>query len=357
MRSTKLVAFVIATTSVASAPVFTVSAQAVTACSNSNHCYGIDQKEGNGSHPSAAGTDLRVDCLSVANRSGQFADWEMWYATDTPQVSYDTWVEEGMTSGTLQGGHVGFMWYWADQRPNGTYNEHYIRGASTGSTTNVSVYYAGSNNDNVLLGGSQVGTSSGNGSGGLYAEAGAEVTTTQTTVNGSSNNFQYRNSSGWHAATPDVYDNSGGLWSTYTSGSYLWVNTGCGSATVATAKATPMPSSTTQTRQILVGIGRDMASRTNDAKPTRIQMTTSTRQRALSVLDSDKVNSDQPVYVVQVKGTFSSFRRMPQHKNGRIPTGDTLTVLVDPATGQVTDWSISTNAGALAHLGPITDLA
>lgn len=359
MRSTKIAAIAIAAASVVVTPALTGSADAVTACSSGYHCYGEDQLEGNGSYPSAAGTDLKVDCLGVSDPNSQFANWEMWFATNTPQVSYDTWVEEGMTYGSLQSGQVGFMWYWADERPNGGYSEHYIQNASGGSTTNVSVYYAGSNNDDVYLGGSYVGTSTGNGSGGLYANAGAEVTTTNTHVNGSSNNFQYQNSSGWHSATPNPYDNSGGLWSTYTSGSYLWVNTGCNTPAASTKpEATSMPSNAEQVRRILAGIGRHAASRTHESKPSSIRMAKSTRHQALSLLGGDKVNGNQAVYAVQLKGTFSSFRRAPQHKKGRIPAGNTLTVLVDAATGQVTDWSITnTSADTLTRLGPVTTLA
>src|SRR5215467_4640840 len=95
----KAIAGVIAAAGVVAAPILTSSApaQAVTSCSSSNHCYGENELEGYGSYPSAAGTDLKVLCLSVANRNTDFIDWEMWYLTDTPQVSYDTWVEEGMT--------------------------------------------------------------------------------------------------------------------------------------------------------------------------------------------------------------------------------------------------------------------
>jgi hypothetical protein len=151
-------------------------AQAATAtCAptpDTSHCYAVNLGEGNGSSPSAAGTDLEVDCLSVPNRSTDFADWEMWYATYTPQVSYDTWVEEGMTAGTLY--HTlsgvpitGFMWFWADKRPNGSYTEHYIQSASVGNYTNASIYYVGGTDENVYLGGSYAGTSTANGTGGI----------------------------------------------------------------------------------------------------------------------------------------------------------------------------------------------
>jgi len=297
----------------------------------------------------------------VANRNTDFIDWEMWYLTDTPQVSYDTWVEEGMTAGTLQGGYVGFNWFWADNRPNGTYYEHYIRPATTGNSTNVSVYYAGNSNDSVYLGGSQVGTSAGNGQGGLWANAGAEATTPAVTVNGTANNFQYRTSSGWRWAVPDVYDNSGGLWAINASGANLSANTGCGSSARAQAaqqKASPMPSDTPRLHQRLIGIGRRMATLTHDPSPVSIRMTRSTRQRAISVLSGDKVNSDPAVYVLEMKGTFSNPHHPPRHKRGHAPACHTLTVLVNAATGQLTDWGISNlSSSALSQLGAVTVLS
>lgn len=336
-------------------------AQAVTVQCSPVHCYAENEYEGNGTYPNAAGTDLEVNCLSVANRSTDFADWEMWYMTNTPQVSYDTWVEEGMTAGTLQGGYVGFMWFWADQRPNGTYYEHYIKNATVGNYTNVSVYYAGSNNDNVYLGGSLIGTSTGNGTGGLWANAGAEVTTSATTVQGNANNFQYRNSSGWHWAVPKPWDstNGSGLWAISASGANLYVSTGCGAAAVAKPQlASPLPAGGAPLQQRLIDVGRYIAALTHESSPTAITMVQTTRQKAVGALSGDLVNSDQGVYVMTLNGSFSTFRHPPGHKPGLAPAGSTLTVVVDPATGQVTDWGISNSGSSvLRNLGAVTVLS
>jgi hypothetical protein len=343
------------------APVVGLAGNAQAAsCTTSSHCYAENQLEGNGSYPNAAGVDLEVSCLSVANRSTDFGDWEMWFETNTPQVSYDTWVEEGMTAGSLQDGHQGFMWFWADERPNGTYNEHYIRNASAGTSTNVSVYYAGSNNEDVYLGGSKIGTSTGNGSGGLYANAGAEMTTTAATVQGWANNFQYRTGSSWHWASPDVWNNSGGWISTSAGGANLYASTGCGgSLAPASAQRTTTEGTAEQSTGALLKIGQRVAVRAHESAPTNARTVRSSRQRAINtLLGGDKVGSNQPVDVVQFNGTFSPTRRIAQHKPGALPTGNTLTVLVDPATGQVTDWGISNAApSALSALGKVSKLS
>ncbi|SEL03264.1 hypothetical protein [Streptacidiphilus jiangxiensis] len=339
------------------------SAQAsnCTSATSNGHCYAENQLEGNGSHPNAAGVDLDVNCLSVANRSTDFDDWEMWFATDTPQVSYDTWTEEGMTAGSLQGGYQGFLWYWADMRPNGTYNEHYIRNASVGTSTNVSVYYAGNDNDNVYLGGSLVGTSAGNGSGGLYANAGFESTTTAATLQGWADNFQYRVGSSWSWASPNVWNTNSGWVGTSASGSNLYASTGCGggAAPLAAPAAHALPADAAQRARVLAQIVQGVATRAHGSHLGSARTTRSTRQQAIkALLGGDRVQGDQAVEVIQLNGDFSPVRSMKQRKAGALPTSNTLTILVDPATGRITDWGISNiGSAALAQLGPVSQLS
>lgn len=106
--------------------------------------------------------------------NGSAADWyngghiseEMW--TSTGSSSFGYWVEVGYAYGPV-GGHNGAdaKWFWADNRPGGGYHEHVPSNVAEPSTflnQNVSVAtsYAGSNVWNVYIGGTSVGTSTGN---------------------------------------------------------------------------------------------------------------------------------------------------------------------------------------------------
>lgn len=306
----------------------------------------------------AASADIKVDCLSVANTATQFANYEMWVKTNTPKVSFDTWVEIGMTSGTLQGGYRGLLWYWADKRPNNSYYEHYLGKAKVRRTTNVNVTYAGGSKWNVYLGKAYAGTSSSNGVNGLSVDTGAETTTTRTTVNGSSGNFQYKNGA-WHPVTPSVYrsSNSKGLWSTYATRGYFWANTGCGGFGAQPEKPapdTPIPAKRSAAERMLGEIGRSAAARTGERHPQGLSYVRTTRQRAAAATGS-RVNSDEAVFVIQLRGNFTAPRHPVAGKSDRPVTGRTLTVVVDAATGQITDWGLAPGApgasGSSASLG------
>ncbi|MFC4908143.1 hypothetical protein [Actinomadura gamaensis] len=326
-------------------------------CSASGHCYAIDSASPR-PRLTAASADLKVDCLSVANTAAQFANYEMWVKTNTPRVSFDTWVEIGMTSGTLQGGYRGLLWYWADKRPDNSYYEHYLGRARPGRAANVNVMYAGGAKWNVYLGRSYAGTSSGNGVNGLSVDTGAEVTTTRTTVNGSSSNYQYRNG-GWHAVAPNVYRsaNSKGLWSTYAKRGYFWTNTGCrrlGAAAEKPAPTAPVPNGRSAAAQALGQIGRTAAANAGERIPSGLSYVRTTRQRAAAATGS-RVNSDESVYVVQMRGNFTAPRHPVPGKSGRPVTGHALTLVIDAATGQVTDWGLTSEMSG--SFGPRTPIA
>jgi hypothetical protein len=151
--------------------------------------------EGSGDHVINTGMNLNVSLLSVPDRTLDFANYETWLNTYTPQVSYGTWVEEGMTAGSLNSGQVGLMWFWADNRPNGGYNDHYINGnayADFNKNSNVTFRYEGSQNWGVYLKGVKINDSYGNGSYGTDVNTGTEVTTPSAGVTGHSYNFDTR---------------------------------------------------------------------------------------------------------------------------------------------------------------------
>jgi hypothetical protein len=327
-----------------------------TALPNTNHCYAEDYYNGT---ESAAGTDLEVDCLSVANRSTDFASYEMWVLTNTPQVSYDTWVEIGMIAGFLQNGQTGFMWFWGQMRPDGQFHDYYISGASTGNLTNASAYYEGNDNWNLYKGGHLVGTSTANGNGGIETISGTEVTTTAMTVVGQSGNYQFRDSAGWHWVPDDNYisPNAGGLFTTFPSTGYYGVSTGCNGDTAphkfTAAPAAPIPASPAGAARALAKIAHGAAVANHNPGPARIEYVKTTRQRAARVLSGARVNSNQPAYVVMLRGHFTA--PVPPHaKKAAPPAANTMELTVDAATGQITDWGIGpARTFHLSRLGPV----
>src|SRR6266567_3673194 len=98
----------------------------------------------------AVGVSLDVDCLVSGSTSDQaFVNWEMWIWHIDPTTRISHWLEEGMTDGTLPsspGQGSGFVWFWADYRPNSVYFEHFISNAFVKSYTNISFYGEGGGN-------------------------------------------------------------------------------------------------------------------------------------------------------------------------------------------------------------------
>ncbi|WP_280759353.1 hypothetical protein [Prescottella agglutinans] len=83
------------------------------ATDGNGHCYAI-ASFGTSSPVWMDGlsADLKVDCLAVGNPNTDFINYEMWMLTNRNVANSKTWIEQGMTAGTLAsaGNPVGFMW-------------------------------------------------------------------------------------------------------------------------------------------------------------------------------------------------------------------------------------------------------
>jgi hypothetical protein len=206
------------------------SADAIAGCpSYPSHCHAVARygpvAGQQAYYLNAVGADLEVDCLWVDNPYTDFVNYELWMTTNNNYSATGYWVEGGMTAGTLShgvGGHpTGFLWYWADMRPNGGgYWEHYISDATTGTYTNLSFYWAGNGAWNVYKGGSYVGQSTYNGDWAGGGQTGAESTSPNIYVSGNTRNWQWLNGSGrWDWITVDTpYNNNPGLLSLSVNG-------------------------------------------------------------------------------------------------------------------------------------------
>jgi hypothetical protein len=308
----------------------------------------------------AVGSDLEVGCLSVGDRINDLVNYEMWMSTNNNYDATHYWVEAGMTAGTLYsapGQPRGFLWFWADSRPGGGYSEHNLGNASVGTYTNVSFYWvSGTGNWDVYLGGNYVGTSTNNGAYAGGSQNGLEVTTANTTDIGNTANWQYQSPQGtWYWVTGEQFinTNTSGLLSGYANNQAVHAQTAsCSSPyTTTTTPATPQP----VTSATLKAVAERFATVAGDVHPSTIRYVKTTRQAANKLVGT-KVNADQPVYMIQMTGTFA----VPAAKvptGGSAPKGTTLTVTVDAATGQVDDWGIDSTMHNLSALGTVAALS
>ena len=85
---------------------------------SSNHCYAFYQWHGG---VNGASTNINVPFLGGSPSSDGFTNWEMWVQA-TNCGSGLCWVEAGIT--TQYCCTLG-SYFWADKRPDGSYNNHY----------------------------------------------------------------------------------------------------------------------------------------------------------------------------------------------------------------------------------------
>lgn len=180
-----------------------------------NHCYAQMQWNVSGGSSGFHGSSavLRTNCMDVSTPTSQQLTNHLLFA----QGNY--WVEAGITIGPKSGG--GYLTqptlYWADNRPNGTYIEHF--GASYSLNTNVTAKIdktATASSWSVSVG-SLASTSTSNFS--SYAnglETGVETNYDTGHTYGSSSSLQFRSLtdswvSGWSGALPyaDATDQTG----------------------------------------------------------------------------------------------------------------------------------------------------
>jgi hypothetical protein len=116
------------------------------------------------SYPDAnqgAQININTSQLSVETCSN-FVNHEFWYVTYTDTPNY--WIEVGFKDGlTGSGGCVNDVDFWADSRPDGSYNEHYPgNNWSFNKWYDAEVQWISSCTWNVILGGVVLGTSTSN---------------------------------------------------------------------------------------------------------------------------------------------------------------------------------------------------
>ena len=317
----------------------------------------------------AVGTDLSVQCLHVPNRADHFVNMEMWLTTQTnrPNAADWNWVEAGMTAGTLwhsPGHERGFIWFWADMYGDSdNYYEHYISGASTNTSTNISFYWE-SPGWGVYKGGSKVGWS-GVGAYPGTVDVGGESTNGMIAVHGRATNWQYADKNmTWRWITPlyaPTHQTGEAIRASMPGGSTVNVDSpywACGgpaptSLNQASSAETVRANMRTPegARSHLKSEIARVVQQLGKADLTKATYTQTSRNTALGRHGGAKA-ADGRSSDVQIPGSFSK-----QVKDGRKVTGTVLELVIDAETGQLTDWGLTQKADSLHGLGQTFSLS
>jgi hypothetical protein len=107
----------------------------------------------------------------------------------------------------------------------------------------------------------------------------------------------------------------------------------------------------------LLPLARSVAANKRDAMPNLIQHSTGTRQQANYVMCGAQVPSAEKSHLIAIRGNFSGPRARPPSLAARpaeIATWSVQKLVVNAATGQVTDSGGSNEYPDLAALGSVT---
>lgn len=353
------------------------TAYADTACGNPSygHCYAVAWQGsawglGTPVYMSAVGADLEVDCLAVGNENTEFANFEMWmWTNDTdPNSTANSgyWVEEGYSAGITT---PGFQWFWADSRPGGGYNQHFIEWATALQYKNVTFTWLGGSNWNVYLSGSLVGTSINNAAWAGGVSIGAEMAVdTSGQVHAHARNWQYTNGGSWSPVNPgkEIFTDGAGLTNppgytvaTAYNPTLVTVHTPshlCGTVPLVAQHASPTVASA-PTLSAVRSIAAQATGTYAGTKPTAMSAVRTTRGAANALFGSKVggASASDPVYLVQERGSFSTQRQAPGGAKRDI-SGSAMHFVISATTGQVLDWGIQA-PGNLQSLGAVTALS
>ena len=140
-----------------------------------------------------------------------------------------------------------------------------------------------------------------------------------------------------------------------------------GAAGVIAAANSPSRSASVQTRAgaafppdaqelaYLREVALRVAADTGDPHPTSGRVWASTRVRANVLVSGDRVDTDQPTYVLVVEGDFVA-NNAPRPAGAPAPTGSVVTLVLDPSIGGVLDFGVRNSVPDLTALGPGADL-
>ncbi|MEU4578915.1 hypothetical protein [Nonomuraea sp. NPDC023979] len=322
-------------------------------CDFYNHCYGIVEHH----EPAfdAVGQELWTDCLVLDPPTpGDFATHEMWIVF--PDGDF---IEAGYVKGAVAGGMTEshFRWFWADWNGS-TFTSHYVDSAPILNHINFSMYRNSGGTWQVYVNGVLRGTTTSTYGNANVIMTGGETTEPKVYSHGKARYLQSRNAAtkAWTWATWDFIGETPGVYDVthpaYERMEQISLQNICdplpgGPPGTLAAKAPSM----SDVKQLAL----DVAKQNGDESPEAVELVATKRSAAQAHLKAGRVDSDQDVYLVQVKGAFVG-HAVPRPKGHAAPKGDTLTVTVDAKTGQVTDWSLGASRNDLAKLGAVKKL-
>lgn len=332
----------------ATLPVATASADGPE-CNLYSHCYGI-ANYASGSVDAVA-VDLWTDCLHLDTPNQDLATHEMWMMTNASPPAA-AWIEGGYMRGFVAGGdpQSWFRWTWAEG-VGGNYYSHFVNWASVADWKQLWFTHFADNKWGIYLGGSHVGTTAQTATLGTYVQVGAETTEPQVYSHGKSRGLQWHPPGGpWVSGSGPIVGATSGVYSVAASGQAMEqtsLQNACSSAPAAVAKA-DAPSET-DLRDVAVKV----AAMHGEKKPAGIAVVKSKRGAAQRLVGGGAVvDTDQAVHVIRMSGDFVG----SAPKGAPLPRGNTMTITVDAANGEVTDLSISRERKDLSKLGAVKQL-
>lgn len=168
------------------------SAAASPSCSLTSHCYGTAAWVSS-PYTHGSGGIFNFHCLYSGNAGTEFTNEEFWQATDN-STNLKYWVESGGRYGWPNGDAR--SWFWADNRPNFGYSQHFPSGGvSLDTNYGFEIYYDGSDNW-VIVGPGWSYSSVNNPPSGASLEAGTEITNDSARSVGNMSSMYYLDTSG-----------------------------------------------------------------------------------------------------------------------------------------------------------------
>ncbi|GIH15838.1 hypothetical protein [Rugosimonospora africana] len=336
----------------------TASPSYAATCTTSSHCYGeVEYYSSSAVYGLNQGLDVRCLGPMGASTSSNFVTEEMWLATNNGSGNY--WVETGMAYGAPQGSTR--YWFWADNRPNGGgYHEHDLTiSTAFGTTYDDYITWVGNNSWQVRRDSTTLGTSTANPGSSHGGNAGEELTVNSGSASAITEFLFKQTSSGgiwtnnWPGASVRTDNPPYGGWESTGYSADFYSNCGFGPADPGPS-FTPFTAAAAPTA--LTTIVSQLSASNGVATPRSVSYVLTTRQAAAKLTSQAVVDSDQPVYLVSLRGAFSA-KAAKTPRGAAKPTGEVMTVAIDPATGRITDWGIESAAPGLATLGAVRQLS
>ncbi|WFR71125.1 hypothetical protein P9209_17470 [Prescottella defluvii] len=260
--------------------------------------------------------DLKVDCLAVGNPNTDFINYEMWMLTNRNVANSKTWIEQGMTAGTLAtaGNPVGFMWYWADQRSlygqPWNYFEHYIGPAHTNQSVDAGlIWRPGTGDWDIWHDHKYIGGSIGVGAYAGVGQTGIEMTDLNTAAIGTSTSFRYKQpGTGNYLWAPkqSFYNNKPTHLSGNTNGATVNAQTtsNCWPGTTSAKTAPKM-----LTADVSSEIAKESAANLGESAPRNARQVTTTRAEANKLIGAQAGDS-APAVVTVMDGSFRITKKL-----------------------------------------------